>query len=79
MPVAMMGTALAVGALTLAVGLGAVALLRLPAGRSCRSARGSGLGLTIARGLVEAPGGQISAEARPGGGARVSFTLPAAS
>jgi signal transduction histidine kinase len=39
---------------------------------------GSGLGLAIARGLVEAQGGRIWAESRPGGGARVSFTLPAA-
>jgi signal transduction histidine kinase len=43
-----------------------------------RSARGSGLGLAIARGLVEAHGGRIWAENRPGGGARVSFTLPVA-
>jgi signal transduction histidine kinase len=39
---------------------------------------GSGLGLAIARGLVEAQGGRIWAEHRPGGGARVCFTLPAA-
>jgi signal transduction histidine kinase len=39
---------------------------------------GAGLGLTIARGLVEAHGGRIWAENRPGGGARVSFTLRAA-
>ena len=43
-----------------------------------RSPGGSGLGLAIARGLVEAQGGRIWAESRPGGGARVSFTLPAA-
>jgi signal transduction histidine kinase len=38
----------------------------------------AGLGLAIAQGLVEAQGGRIWAENRPGGGARVSFTLPAA-
>ncbi len=36
----------------------------------------AGLGLAIARGLVEAQGGQIWAEPRSGGGARVCFTLP---
>ena len=37
---------------------------------------GAGLGLAIARGLVEAHGGRIWAEARPEGGTRVAFTLP---
>jgi signal transduction histidine kinase len=41
-----------------------------------RSERRTGLGLAIARGLVEAQGGRIWAEARTGGGARISFTLP---
>ena len=47
-------------------------------GDPARSAGGSGLGLAIARGLVEAQGGRIWAENRPSGGARISFTLPAA-
>jgi two-component system sensor histidine kinase BaeS len=39
---------------------------------------GAGLGLTIAQGLIQAHGGHIWAEPRPGGGTRVAFTLPAA-
>jgi len=38
--------------------------------------RGTGLGLTVAKGLVEAHGGRIWAENRRGGGARFVFTLP---
>ncbi len=37
-----------------------------------------GLGLAIVHGFVTAHGGRVSAEPRAGGGARVSFTLPAA-
>jgi signal transduction histidine kinase len=43
-----------------------------------RSSGGAGLGLAIARGLVQAHGGTIWAENRRGGGARVAFTLPLA-
>ena len=37
---------------------------------------GAGLGLAIARGLVEAHGGRIGVESGPGEGTTVSFTLP---
>ena len=40
--------------------------------------RGSGLGLGVAKGLVDAHGGRIWAENRPGGGASFVFTLPMA-
>ncbi len=39
-------------------------------------AKGSGLGLAVAKGLVEAHGGYIRFENREGGGARFVFTLP---
>jgi signal transduction histidine kinase len=39
---------------------------------------GAGLGLAIARGVVEAHGGQIWAEAAPHGGASLCFTVPTA-
>jgi two-component system, OmpR family, sensor histidine kinase BaeS len=38
--------------------------------------RGAGLGLAIARGLVEAHQGSIEVDSRPGHGAQFAFTLP---
>jgi signal transduction histidine kinase len=43
-----------------------------------RATGGAGLGLAIARGIVEAHGGQIWADSAPGSGTRLRFTLPAA-
>lgn len=43
-----------------------------------RTTGGAGLGLTIARQIVEAHGCQITAESEPGHGSRFTFSLPAA-
>jgi len=37
---------------------------------------GSGLGLSISRGIVEAHGGRIWAQSQPGSGTQITFTLP---
>jgi two-component system sensor histidine kinase KdpD len=50
------------------------AFYRAPA--SGQRPQGSGLGLAVAKGLIEAHGGRIRAENRPEGGARFVFTLP---
>jgi two-component system sensor histidine kinase BaeS len=41
-----------------------------------RATGGAGLGLAIARGIVEAHGGRIWAESAQGRGTRIRFTLP---
>jgi signal transduction histidine kinase len=43
-----------------------------------RATGGAGLGLSIAKSLVKAHGGQIGAESQPGKGCRIFFTLPVA-
>jgi two-component system sensor histidine kinase KdpD len=45
-------------------------------GRTSERQKGSGLGLAVSRGLIEAHGGHIWAENREGGGAVFRFTLP---
>jgi len=49
--------------------------VRLEESRS-RETGGSGLGLTIARAVIAAHGGEISLEDRPGGGLRVVVSIP---
>ena len=44
--------------------------------RNAATIPGSGLGLAVSKGLVEAHGGHIWVEDRPGGGSIFRFTLP---
>ena len=39
---------------------------------------GAGLGLSVVKAIVEAHGGQVGIEGRPGGGSIFWFTLPRA-
>ena len=45
-------------------------------GRKESATPGVGLGLAICRAIVEAHGGRISGETRPGGGSRFTIDLP---
>jgi signal transduction histidine kinase len=42
-----------------------------------RATQGTGLGLALCRGVIEAHGGQITVDSAPGKGCRFTFTLPA--
>jgi two-component system sensor histidine kinase KdpD len=46
-------------------------------GTAAGQSKGTGLGLSICKGIVEAHGGRIWAENRSGGGAAITFSLPA--
>jgi signal transduction histidine kinase len=47
-------------------------------GSTTRQFGGTGLGLTIARKLIELQGGEVAVESAPGQGTTFSFTLPVA-
>jgi signal transduction histidine kinase len=44
--------------------------------KALKQTKGAGLGLYLARAIVEAHGGRIWADAKPGSGARICFSLP---
>jgi two-component system, OmpR family, sensor histidine kinase KdpD len=45
--------------------------------RTAKTAEGTGMGLAIAKGIIEAHGGKIRASNRTGGGATITVILPA--
>jgi two-component system phosphate regulon sensor histidine kinase PhoR len=47
-----------------------------PAPRDSQSRHGAGLGLSVAKAIIEAHGGEVGVEDRPGGGSIFWFTLP---
>ena len=46
------------------------------ASEASRTTKGAGLGLYLARAVIEAHGGRIWVDPKPGDGARVCFSLP---
>jgi len=46
------------------------------ADKAVKQTKGAGLGLYLARAIVEAHGGRIWADSRPGSGATICFSLP---
>jgi signal transduction histidine kinase len=77
-----LGASASSGRVTLAVsdtgtGISADVLSRLFEPYVTTKTKGLGLGLAIARRIVEAHGGRIDAENRPEGGSRFTIVLPA--
>lgn len=52
------------------------AFLKFQRGRGAAGTRGAGLGLYVSRAVIEAQGGRLDAESRPGHGSRFTVVLP---